>query len=82
MIVLLNPVFNCSKILLSFSADKVTTGTYNFVSAIVNVAFVGAAIAGLYPYASVVKTQFLDQVKIIFISKFTSGIFEFLQKPP
>ena len=33
-IVLLNPDFNCSKGLLSFSVDKVTTGTYNFVSVI------------------------------------------------
>ena len=30
IIVLLNPVLNCSKIVLSFSVDKVTTGTYNF----------------------------------------------------
>ena len=33
--------FNCSKSLLSSSVDKVTTGTYNFVSFILNVAPVG-----------------------------------------
>ena len=47
MIVLLNPIFNCSKSFLSFSVDKVTTGRYNFVSVIINVAFVAAFIAGL-----------------------------------
>ena len=40
-IVILNPVFNCSKSFLSFSFDKVTTGTYNFVSVIRNIAFSG-----------------------------------------
>ena len=68
--VLLNPFFNCSKSLLSSSVYKVTTGTYSFVSVILNVAFVGlltAATAGLSPWsgtASVVAllviTQFLD----------------------
>ena len=41
LIVLLNPDFNCSKKLLSSFVDKVTTGTYNFVSVILNVAPVG-----------------------------------------
>ena len=45
MIVLLNPAFNCSNNVLLFSADKVTTGTYNFVSFILNVPPVGALIA-------------------------------------
>ena len=45
MIVILNPVFNCSKSLLSLSVDKVTTGTHSFVSFILNVAFVGLLIA-------------------------------------
>ena len=45
--VLLNPVFSCCKSLLSFSADKVTTRTYNLQSIVANVAFVGAAIAGI-----------------------------------
>ena len=39
--VLLNSVFSCSDNLLSFSGDKVTTGTYNLQSVISKVAFVG-----------------------------------------
>ena len=84
MIVLLNSVFNFSKSLLSLSADKVTTGTYNFVSVILNAAFVGAFIAGLFPCASLVvisiKTQFLDHVKIRFTSQLITGISKVLQK--
>ena len=34
---------------MSFSFDKVTIGTYNFVSVILNVAPDGATIAGLIP---------------------------------
>ena len=53
---------------MPFSFDKVTTGTYNFVSVVLNVVPDGATIAGLSPSASLVvistKTQFLDQVKI------------------
>ena len=41
LIGLLNLVFNYSKSLLSSSVDKVTTGTYNFVSFVLNVAIVG-----------------------------------------
>ena len=41
LIVFLNPVLNCSKSVLSFSVDKVTTGTYSFVTVILNVPFVG-----------------------------------------
>ena len=41
LIVLLSPVFNCFNNLLSFSADKVTTGIYNFVLVTLNVASVG-----------------------------------------
>ena len=71
LIVLLNPVFNCSKSLLSYSVDKVTTGTYNFVSVILNVAFVGlltAATAGSASgSASLVAllaiTQFSDRLR-------------------
>ena len=40
---------------MSFSVDKVTTGTYNFVSVIWNAAFVGAFIdglAGLSPWSA------------------------------
>ena len=69
MIVLLNPVFNCSNNFLFSCAERVTTGTYNSVSFISSVKPVGAAIAGLSPYAGVViisvKTQFLDNVVVI-----------------
>ena len=44
-IVLLNPDFNCSNNLLSFSVDKVTTGTYNLHSVVSNFASVGELIA-------------------------------------
>ena len=43
--VLLNPDFICSKNFLSFFVDKVTTGIYNFVSVIWNVAHDGSKIA-------------------------------------
>ena len=77
LILLLNPVFNCSKSLLSSSVDKVTTATYYFVSSILNVAFVGLLIAataglalGLASFvALLVVTEFSDQVKIRFISQ-------------
>ena len=69
---------------MSFSFDKVTTGTYNFVPAILNFAPDGATIAGLSPSASFVvisaKTQFSDQVKINSTSQLISGIFKLLQK--
>ena len=69
---------------MSFSLDKVTTGTYNFVSVILNFASGGAAIVGSSPYASFVvisaKTQFLDQVKINSTLQLISGIFKLLQK--
>ena len=84
--VLLNPNFNCSKNFMSFSFDKVTTGTYNFVSVILNVAADGATIAGgssLFPASLVVisaKIQFLVQVKINSTSQLISEIFKFLQK--
>ena len=59
-----------------------TTGTYNFVSVIFNVAFVGlltAASAGLTSgsaslVALLVITQIPDQVKIRFISQLINGI--------
>ena len=73
---LLNPVFNCSKSLLSFSVDKLTTKTYKFVSVILNVAFVGLSIAATAGPASgstslvalLVNTQFSNHVQIRFIS--------------
>ena len=53
---------------MSFSFDKVTNGTYNFVFVILNSNPIGATIAGLPPCAALTyisaKTQFLDQVKI------------------
>ena len=80
-IVLLNPVFNCSKRFVSFSFDKVT---YNFVSFLLDVAPDGATIAGLSSSASLVvisaKTQFLDQVKVNCPSQLINGIFKLLQK--
>ena len=69
---------------MSFSLDKVITGTYNFVSAISNVNTTGATIAGLLPSASFAvisaKTQFFDQVKISSTSQLISRIFKLLQK--
>ena len=44
VIVSLSPDFNYSNNLLSFSADKVTTGTYNLQSVISNFASVGELI--------------------------------------
>ena len=77
LIVLLNPVCNCSKGLLSSSVDKVTTGACNFVSVVLNVEFIGlltAATAGLASgsaslFALLVNTQFPDQIKVRFISQ-------------
>ena len=45
LMVLLNPVLNCSQGILSFSVDKVTTGTYSFVPVVLIVAFVRLSIA-------------------------------------
>ena len=50
--VILNPVLNCSKNLLSSLVERVTTGTYNFVSVILNVAFVGLSVAATAGFAS------------------------------
>ena len=87
-IILLNHDFNCSKILLSSSVDKVTTGTYNFASFISNIAFAGllkAAFAGSTSgsasfHALLVITQFSDQVNIRVISRLINGISSALQK--
>ena len=75
-IVLLNPAFNCSKSFISFSYDKVTTGTYNFVSVILKFNSVGGWFAGVIS----AKTQFLDQVKINSTWQLISGIYKLLQK--
>ena len=82
LIVLLNPVLNCSKSVFSFSVDKVTTGTYSFTSVILNVAFVGLLIAATARSASgsaslvalLVNTQFSDHVKIRFILLLINGM--------
>ena len=79
LILLLNLDLNCSKKLLSSSADNVTTGTYGLVSVILDVVFVGASILSLaskggsalglaFLAACIVisvRTQFSDQVKVI-----------------
>ena len=67
-----------------FSFDKVTTGTYNFVSVISNSNPLGGTIAGLLPCAFLLvvsaKTQTFDQVKINSTSQLISGIFKLFQK--
>ena len=71
---------------MSFSFDKVTTGTYSFVSVILNVAPDGATIAGgslLFPAALTIisaKTQFSNQVRIISTSQLINNISKLLQK--
>ena len=87
-IVLLNPLFSCSKNLLASSAERVTAGTYNFASFILNVASVGAFIAGIEGstlgssslVALLVITQFSDQFKIKLISQLINSISSALQK--
>ena len=67
---------------MSFSFDKVTTGTYNFVSVILNVSPDGATIDGSASASTVIsaKTQFLNQVRIISTSQLINGISKLLQK--
>ena len=67
---------------MSFSFDKVTTGTYSFVSFVLNVGPDGATISGLASAftAMSAKTKFLDQVKINSTSQLINGIFKALQK--
>ena len=70
--VVLNLVLICFNNLLSFSVDKVTIGTYNFVLVILSVAFVGLLspttsrlASGLAcHYTLFVTTQFSDHAKI------------------
>ena len=61
---------------MSFSFDKVRTGTYNFVSFIWNSNLVG----GLFATVMSARTQFFVQVKIISTSQLINGIFKLLQK--
>ena len=84
---LLNPDFNCSNNLLSFSADKVTTGTYNLQSVISNLALVGelirfAGAAGGPLKTLPTSTHYLYQDKINVISQLINGISKLLQKLP
>ena len=87
MIVLLNPVFNCSNHLLSFSADRITTGTYTLQRVIANAAPVRALIASTGGSAEraasivavSVKIQFSYHVKIRFTSQLINGISDVLQ---
>ena len=88
LIVFLNPVFNCSKSLLSSLVDKVTADTYKFVSVISNVAFVGlltsattgSASGSASPIALLVITRFSDQAKIRFISQLINRIFSVFKR--
>ena len=61
---------------MSFSFDKVTTGTYNFVSVIWNSNPVG----GLFATVISAKAQFFVQVRINSTLQLINGIFKFTQK--
>ena len=83
LIVLLNSVISSSKSLSSFSADKVTTGTYNLQLVILKTAFVGllipattgSASRSAYLVALLVITQFSDQFKVKDTSQLTNRMF-------
>ena len=84
MIVLFNPAFSCSNNLFSFSAGKVTTGTYNLQSVILKTAFVvglliPATAGSASPVALLVITQFSDQVKVKDVSQLINGMSIVLQ---
>ena len=83
MIVLLNPVLNCFKSVLSFSVDKVTTGTYNFTSVILNVAFVGEVSLFVFVITLLSKleiTQFQTKLKSKTLHNQSTVYFKVLQK--
>ena len=88
MIVLFNPVFNCSKSLLSFSDDKVTTETYNLQSFILKTAFAGLLIPVTAGSASgstclvalLAIKYFSDQVKVKDTSQLINGMSTVLLK--
>ena len=88
LIVLLIPVFNCSKNLLSSSVDKVTTSTYNFISFIWNIHFYELLTSGNWGFSSVshnyqtscVITQFSNPVHVKDTSQLINGIFNVLQR--
>ena len=52
LIVFLNPVFDCPKTLLLSLVDKVTTGTYSFVSILLKFAIAGLLTAATEGSAS------------------------------
>ena len=81
---LLNPDFNYSNNLLSFSTDKVTTGTYNLQSVSSNFASVGELItAAVGPLKALpTSTHSLYQDKINVISQLINDISKLLQKLP
>ena len=86
-IVILNPDFNCFDNSLSFSTNKVITGTYNLQSVISNFALVGelirfAAAAGGPLKALPTSTHSLYQDKINVISQLINGMSKLLQKLP
>ena len=83
-IVILNPDFNCSNSLLSISANKVTTGTYNLQSVISNFASVGELIAaaGGPLKALPTSTHSLYQDKINVASQLIYGMSKLPQKLP
>ena len=88
IISLLNPDFRLVNNLISSSLDKVTTGTYNLQSFIVNVAPVGALSLTTRGPAStclrskLVITQFLFYFSSKNNSQLINGIFSALQKLP
>ena len=72
LIVRFNPDFNCCNSFAISSVDKVTTGTWSFVSVIANFAAWFAAALDV--------TQFADQVRMRLISQLINGISRVLQK--
>ena len=84
-IILLNPDFNCSNNLSSFSADKVTTGTYNLQLVTSNFASAGDSIRFAAAAGGPLKTlptsrHSLYQDKTNVISQLINGISKLLQK--
>ena len=82
---LVNPDFKLVNNLISSSLDKVTTGTYNLQSFVVNVAPIGAAVfppsKSLFIW-SLVITQFSSHFNSKDTSQLINGIFNALQKLP
>ena len=81
LIVLLNSVCNCSNNLLSFLVDKVTSGTYKFVSVIYgapvgfSIPATAALVLGLASlFVWFVNTQFSNQVKVKYTSQLINGV--------